>query len=151
MPKNIGDELLATDFAQLGAQQTGDGTNVVSFTNTAIANGTPIVGFALVVPASGRIMLSINVGLSSTGAAQAFAAAALRTGTTVGSGTLIVDPLVEPNARCGVTTGTYNMSAMQIVEGLTPGAFLNANVVHYVAAGGTGTLFHRRIDMVPLF
>lgn len=151
MGKNIGDDVIAADFAALGAQQTGDGTNIVSFTNTAIANGTPIVGFALVVPPSGRIMLSINVGLQSTGTAQAFAGAALRTGTTVGSGTLIVDPLVEPNARVGVATGTYNLSAMQIVEGLTPGAFLNANVVHYVAATGTGTIFHRRIDMIPLF
>lgn len=141
-----GTKVLAADTPP--AREAGDGTNISSWTNTTAANGTPVVGVAFTAPTSGRVQVSMNSALQSV-SGQVFCGFIVRTGSTIGSGTTVISSENEPNAKIGTSTGTVNAGCSQVVTGLTAGASYNACAVYWAAASATGSLFHRRIDVIP--
>jgi hypothetical protein len=148
-------ETLTAFVARHTALQAADSGNITGITASGITLGSPIVGVSFTAPPSGKVMASVNgsLRLNSGTSAQALAGVLIRTGSTVGSGSTVFDPSVEPNAKfgTGVTGVIMNGGASQIYTGLTPGAVYNASWVHF----GVGTspnydLFHRRVDVLPL-
>jgi hypothetical protein len=126
----------------------GTGTNVTGWTNTTAAAGSPAVQIVFTAPPSGRVNIGLHAALQAA-SGQAFASVIVRAGGTPGSGTIAYNGSVEPEPRLGILTGTINASCVCPVEGLTPGSTYNAQAVHWVAAGATGSLFSRQMFIDP--
>jgi len=126
-----------------------EGTNITAFTNTVFQGGTPdICGLTFVAPASGKGYMHWHARLSSNTANTAMVSVALRTGGTIGSGTVVhaasVDWAVEtPN------NGREQSAMMRPVSGLTPGNTYNIRVEHAMNGGGDGTVFFRSATWIP--
>lgn len=134
------------------AQFDEDTADIVGFTNTAFASGTPIVGVAFTAPTTGRVLVLWHARFNPTSAVAAQVGFALRTGAVVGSGTLIQDGLNEgclesPNVSGG--GGRVQGGTFYPLSGLTPGAQYNAVVCHRMTAAGSGTIFTRYITVTP--
>lgn len=150
-----GDVILASDVATTTPVSASDVADL-TITNTTAAPGSPVVGVVFTAPPSGRVRLHVSSGMRITTPAtgQGYLAVQVRTGTTIGSGTLAYDGNTEPGCRCFWSPGTVNgfaqLHASAIVEGLAAGAQYNAQLVHFVQAGTTAVLMYRRVEVDPL-
>jgi len=107
---------------------------------------------AFAAPPTGHVLLCYNATLfnsSSTGAT--FVTPIVRTGGTIGSGTVV---LTAHDDRAIRVTGTGSMryGATWLLTGLTPGEVYHAQLLHRVASGATtGTVDERTIIVVPVW
>lgn len=129
-----------------------DTADIVGFTNTTFASGSPVVGVSFTAPTTGRVLVMWHARFNPTSAVAAQVGFALRTGAVVGSGTLIQDGLNEgclesPNVSGG--GGRVQGGTFYPLSGLTPGAEYNVVVCHRMSAAGSGTVFARYITVQP--
>lgn len=118
--------------------------NTTSATYTTLA-GDP--GVAFTAPASGRVLVSIGSAFDN-GAADTYGVMSfqIRTGTTVGAGTIIF--AVTDDTSVGVL-GTNDVTAgrTSLVTGLIAGNPYNVQCL-YKRLAGTGTAFYARRSVV---
>jgi len=129
-----------------------DGTDIVGFTNTAFASGSPIVGVAFTAPTTGRVRIDWHSRFNPSSAVAAQVGFAIRTGAVLGSGVLVQDGLNENCLESPPTSGgagRVQAGTFYIMTGLTPGATYNAVVCHRMTAAGSGTIFARAIGVSP--
>lgn len=129
-----------------------DTADIVGFTNTTFASGSPVVGVSFTAPTTGRVMVMWHARFNPTSAVAAQVGFALRTGAVVGSGTLIQDGLNEgclesPNVSGG--GGRVQGGTFYPLSGLTPGDTYNVVTCHRMVSAGTGTIFARYIAVTP--
>lgn len=124
-------------------QNTSGTTTSGAFTST-LTGGTAC-GVAFTAPASGCVLICNNAEMVNSGAFFSLCCVQVRTGSTVGSGTVVLAAANEESiylssqGRCGST---------RRLAGLTPGASYNAQQM-FVVGGATGTYANKSLIVVP--
>lgn len=134
-----------------------EGTNIV-FTNTSPTAGAPACGTSFVAPPSGNVLMIVTGCIDmSTNTNLALLGYEIRTGSTVGSGTVFLAPDFESRtiaAGRAVNTSaaaSFNGSHVRPISGLTAGATYNVRTMHWLLdAGGSATVRHRFIIVLPI-
>lgn len=126
-------------------------------TSTAYTPGTTPVGVSFTCPPSGRIYCTISAYFQQAINQQtALVGVALRNGTTIGSGTVVLAATGDRSLVCGDAVNTGAVSRLQasrrfLVVGLTPGDPYNFQIEFTTTAGGNCTVFYREILVEPVF
>jgi hypothetical protein len=146
-----GQIIRAADFA--GFATANDTTDVTNFNSTSFTLGTPTVGVAFVVPTSGNALVTWGgkLRLNSATAVRVFLAAEVRTGSTVGSGTVVAGVDEDWSLEVGESVnGRLGATRTRPVTGLTAGATYNVSLWHKnaVSIASAGTLFFRDVTVV---
>lgn len=128
------------------ADPTTRTTTSASFTTALTAAN--ICGTSFVAPPSGIVEVHWAAYMFNSGSNFTQTSPSVRTGGTVGSGTVI---LASADARSTTHNGTTGEreGAMTRVTGLTAGATYNVALEHRVGAG-TGSFQNREVTVVPL-
>ncbi|WFE45298.1 hypothetical protein [Verrucosispora sp. WMMD1129] len=141
----------AAALEPLGLGYTASNTTDSGVTSTTFVAGASI-GTTFVAPLSGAVLITFGslVRITADGNETAYVGAQLRSGGTVGSGTVLVAASDNDTIRCRKFSTTVS-SVQEIqaawtmrVSGLTPGSTYNVQLMHRVT-GGTGTISNRRI------
>lgn len=125
------------------------GSAYPTFTNTLTTTG--MLGVAFVAPPSGRVIVSFMTGEARTNTtAKALLSFEIKTGSTVGSGTLVYasDNATAQSAESDTANKNRALSGETLVSGLTGGTTYNATLT-YSVTGGTGTYNRRSIIVDP--
>lgn len=151
MSFSAGQILLAS---QLNAQADVSNSDATSRTTTSTAYTTTltaatICGVSFVAPPSGKVKIFWNAEASNSGASFSLTSPQVATGSTVGSGTVI---LAADDARTINVTGTTTdrHGASTTCTGLTAGSTYNVALYHRVGSG-TGTFLRREVIVSPSF
>lgn len=117
-----------------------------STTFTGVLSGSASIECAavFVAPPSGQVLILWECEISSSGALFVLCSPAVRTGSTIGSGTDVLVASQDRTLRNGTTT-VLRMSAFHTLAGLTPGATYNVVLEHQVQSTATGTFVRREI------
>jgi hypothetical protein len=150
--KKLTAQLLNQAFpAAVSNRQDTDG-NTTSTTYTATLSAGSAAGVAFTAPSSGSVLVLFGTASYQSGTANDNKSAPqVRTGTTVGSGTIVYaasdsDMLLQRLTGSGeAARGT----SFAIVTGLTAGSTYNAQLLHKVSAG-TGNFLFKFITVIPL-
>ena len=124
-----------------------------TFTNTTFGVGTTggtyaDCGVSFVAPTTGRVMLHYAGELSNNnGLSRTQVAPVVRTGGTVGSGTVVLAASQDEAVQVFGTT-PHRTGVSTLVSGLTPGDPYNVRLEHRVD-GNQGTALRRRVTVVP--
>ncbi|WP_433406888.1 hypothetical protein [Streptomyces sp. CA-146814] len=131
----------ASASASYDATNTGYGvaSSAGSYTEVAVV---------FVAPTSGRVQYSLSARLINSGTAGSLVTAEVRTGSTIGSGTVVDSPTDATGvSHYGATLARAGIS--HFLSGLTPGDSYNVRLQHRVT-GGTGSFAMRELIVVPL-
>lgn len=145
-----GQKLHASDVNLPAAEsfQTDSGT-VAGATYTGTRTGSSnVAGYSFTAPNSGNIMVFWGAGISVT-SQFALMAFEIRTGSTIGSGTLV--QAASDNIQCqGTATAETTSSNSKLVTGLSAGSVYNIRAMYRTQAGGvTGTYNRPHIAHIP--
>lgn len=122
----------------------------LAYSSTTFGPGGTPVGTTFIAPTSGVVLLLWHARFeSNTAGANALVSVSLRTGGTLGSGTVVSGANDESALE---VTGTARLQAgmHRRVPGLTPGDTYNVRVEHKMLTAGNGDQFTRSVDVVPL-
>lgn len=147
--KALADRLEAImNVATVGVQHTDSGT-VTSTTFTADRTGTTNeAGIAFVAPPSGKVLVAIKAGLFNSNATPYnIASYEVRTGSSIGSGTVVVAADVGRGLQMYGTSET-RYGATFLVTGLTAGSGYNAQLM-YLTQSNTMTVDRPGILVTP--
>ncbi|GIH69436.1 hypothetical protein [Sphaerimonospora thailandensis] len=147
-----GSEILALDMPP--AVQAIDTTQINNPGNTSYTSGTPEVGAEFIAPTSGRVLLIVGGGLGNGAGNRVF----LSPQVWWWSGVDWVEVLAPGVPARGFAahssaSGFHFGSRETLLEGLTPGAFYYAWVMHVMAGDGgaaVGDIACRQITVVPV-
>lgn len=129
------------------------------YTATNTTFGTTIAGgdythcaVVFTAPESGRVLIHWSGGvrnLSTNNAPVAYLSPQVRTGSTVGSGTIVLNASDARTVRVNAAGAqTVRAGATHLLAGLTPGATYNARILHRVTSN-TGEFFYRGLIVAP--
>jgi hypothetical protein len=127
-------------------------TNTTNTTSTVPVVASTVVGVTFVGPPTGAVMYVAALILNGSAAAGNPAGGVfVRTGSTLGSGTTVYDPSVEPAAKLSqnLTAGTVGGTVTDVITGLTPGTTYNAVCVHW-SSSGTVAFFNQKLTILTL-
>ncbi len=146
---DAGDIILAADFpAAVSDTQDTSGTTT-STTYTATLTGGVACGVVFVAPTSGRVTVLNSSRIINNGANATYCGFSLRTGGTIGSGTVV---MAEGDNRAigheQATNTLDRMTVSQLVTGLTPGATYNVQQL-FRAVAGTGSFANKHLSVIP--
>jgi hypothetical protein len=134
--------------AQYDAEDNASGTTQ-STTYTPTLTGATAVGFSFVAPASGKVTILWASQISVTPAAYGFVSIEIRTGGTVGSGTVIMSP-TDDYAMAYNSTLADRRTVHRTISGLTAGATYNLRHQHKCSVGtSTATFVRRNATVIP--
>lgn len=124
---------------------------------TTYAAGSPVVGTAFVAPPTGKVYITVGGRIQcQTSANTIYLSFEVRTGATVGSGTVVLatDAGRAVGAGANATGFTFiraESSKRYLLTGLTPGASYNARTLHACqSTTATGDLFNRDLLIEPV-
>lgn len=142
----------SADVGMPQAQMDDSPDNYTGLSNTGANYGETYCGVSFTAPDSGKVKISLNAMIHCQTAGSAYAGIFVRTGSTVGSGTLVYDCTVDPGCKIStnITGHQLNGSCSTILSGLTPGASYNAAAVTWVG-GGTMAYYGRQVAVEPMF
>lgn len=146
-----GQIIRALDFE--GAATDSDTADELNFNSTSYTLGSTTVGTAFVAPTSGTVDVTCSgrIHLNSATAIRILLAAEVRTGSTVGSGTVIAAANDNFALEVGQAANSrVGASRTRRITGLTAGVTYNVSLWHKNATsvvGGTqaGTVFDRDV------
>lgn len=155
MPVAAGQKIRASYFNAVPVSESDstvvDGTTTsTSYTNTLTTTG--IRGKAFTAPITGNVLILFSaLGRHGTSGKSVSVDVEVKTGSTVGSGTLVrgsadITADVEQNAAAGQN---LHHTGFATVTGLTAGASYNACLTYKLIDAGTGTFSCRNITIVP--
>lgn len=143
-----GNKIYASDLLMTVVDNTDDTSRTTTSTSfTSTLSPANICGVAFTAPPSGKVMININVDGDNSGAGFAASSPAVRKGTVVGSG----DMVLAANFATAVIIygGQPNRAGVShLLPGLTPGDRYNVCLEHIVDSG-TGTFRWRGVQVVP--
>lgn len=124
-------------------------TTSTTFTATLTGAGATTAGVAFVAPASGKVLVHNTMALGASTVSYVFADFEVRTGGSVGSGSLIRSAVVATAMRNA--DGNYIRNTVSnLVTALTPGATYNVRQMFAINAGTTLNSLDRNIIVVPV-
>lgn len=128
-----GDIIYATAILQAG---TGTNSTPTGSTSPVTAVGAP-TGLTFSAGPQGIVEYTASAVVVNAGGGDPKCGVMIRTGGTIGAGTIVYDPAVEPNPRWNqnIGSGAFGPTIGDTVLGLTPGTVYNATVVHWTTAG----------------
>lgn len=124
-----------------------------SFTNTTYGvgstDGTYVdCGTAFMAPTTGRVLVILSAQIVNAAVNTTRMAPVVREGPVIGSGAVIV-PANDVNSIANQGPNTAVLAAqVALIENLSPGETYNVRLEHRVS-GGTGTLWNRRVVVIP--
>lgn len=147
-----GQIIRAADFGGYASvENTTDETN---FNSTAFTLGATTVGLTFIAPTSGGVIVLWNAraNLNSATGVRVVVSAEVRSGSTIGSGTVMAaagdDQAVELGQAANTRVGA---ASHRVVTGLTPGAVYNVALWHHNATSvaSAGSIFYRSVTTMP--
>lgn len=136
---------------------TGSDDTDVSTTSATFVAGSPAFGVAFTAPPSGMVILTLSAYFGqTTNQKEAIVSEAVRTGSTIGSGSLVGSGANGNRALvCGMAVNAsaparLEASRTRLVTGLTAGSSYNARVEFATTAGGGCEVFWRELLIVPV-
>ncbi|MDQ7910266.1 hypothetical protein RB614_37810 [Phytohabitans sp. ZYX-F-186] len=124
-------------------------TGLESPTSTSFIAGSATCGVAFVAPTTGRVLIEWRANLDNSTNAFTIVAPEVRTGSSVGSGTVVL-AASDVNALYGFGTNELGFGCFVPLDGLTPGESYNVRLMHRVTSG-TGTIQNsREVIVLPL-
>lgn len=145
---NAGDIIKALDFpAAVSAAEDTSGTTT-STTYTSTLTGGVACGVTFIAPTSGRVIVH-NAALldHSSASGETYLGWILRTGSTVGSGTVVVSA-ADSRAILHVGTAAERHGADHLAGGLTPGATYNI-IQAFRTSASTATYANKVLIVKP--
>lgn len=148
---------MAVVQAQATATHYGDGGTYASDTQnvggtttsgafTATLTGGTACGVAFVAPASGKVdIINVCETGNSNSANLALCSIEVKTGATIGSGSVV---LAAGNAQAIYSGATVRGTGIESVSGLTPGASYNVQQ-KFAVTGTTGSYASKRLMVRP--
>lgn len=136
-----------------------DSTSLAVALSMTYVPGTPVVGASFVAPDSGKAFVTVGGRFQNeTTANTTYLGFEVRTGATVGGGTVVTGYAADNGRAVGVganatgfTFARLGASRRWLVTGLTPGTSYNARVMYAgQVAGGTATIFNRDLTIEPV-
>lgn len=138
--------------AVLASQPTTaqDPTDILALTNTTFAAGTNC-GFSFTAPSNGKIYATVGAHMEvNTTPDSCYLSYEIRSGGTVGSGTLIIGALTDSAVGVGGNAGArISATRRKLITGLTPGTTYNIRTMH-LGTGGNYDIFFREITVEPV-
>jgi hypothetical protein len=132
-----------------------DGTDIASITNltSAPAAGSPVVGLVFVAPPSGFVWITVTGRIECANNTETMHLGwELRTGGTIGTGTIAAAFDLDRSIQCGkaVNTGatSSNSASNRHRNAVTAGSTYNVRTM-YGVSGGSGNVFYRSIAVEP--
>lgn len=119
--------------------QTGFTTTTYAYNNMAIA---------FTAPTTGRVLVQWGGWLDSNGANTVYLSFEVRTGSSIGSGS-VVFAASDENAMYHLNTNQCAMGMFCPVDGLTPGGSYHVRLMHRTS-GGTGSVDNQEVNVIPL-
>jgi hypothetical protein len=146
-----GQTIRAADFDGFAA--ASDTTDVTNFNSTSFTLGTPTVGVAFIAPTSGNVLIHWGgkAILNSATGVRVLLSNEVRTGSTVGSGSVVAstddDWAVEIGQAANARVGA---SRTRPITGLTAGVAYNVSLWHrnQTSVASAGTIFARDVTVV---
>lgn len=112
--------------------------------------GSPGCGVTFVAPPSGKVYITVSGYLQeNTSGSFAFLGIELRTGGTIGSGTILRSPTTNEAVGCSV--GRESASRELYVVGLTAGSTYNVRTMFCSTPAGTFDCYYREILVKPVY
>lgn len=149
---SAGRPVKALDFPR--AQQMYLQTNISNVSATTYAPGAPEVAVRFLAPSTGRVAVSVSGGVSNNGAnADRMLLTYRILEGDPNNGVVIQDGDSKRGVSNAGTGGENNQFAghVTMVDGLTPGTYYYAQLVHRTVTGaGTADLTHRVITVWPI-
>lgn len=147
-----GQTIRAADFD--GYSSVEDSTDETNFNSTSFTLGSTTVGLTFRAPTSGGVivMWSARGNLNNSVGQRVLVSAEVRTGSTVGSGTVVAASGDDASIELGQATNTRVGAASQrVVTGLTAGATYNVSLWHRnaISQASAGTIFFRSVTTMP--
>lgn len=147
-----GQTIRAADFD--GYASTLDTTDETGFNSTAYTLGGTTVGVAFRAPTSGSVLLmwTARGRLNATAGERVLVSAEVRTGSTVGSGTVIDAAVDDSSVEWGqATNDRLSAGHQRVVTGLTAGTTYNVSLWHRnaISTASAGSLFYRSVQVTP--
>lgn len=128
-----------------------------STTSTTFVPGSSPFGITFVAPPSGQVLLTLSAYFGQTTVQkEAIVSESVRSGSTIGSGTLVGTAANGNRALvCGMAVVTSAPARLQasrtrLVTGLTPGSTYNARCEFATTSGGGCEVFWREFLIVPV-
>lgn len=150
---SLGD--LQDDLDAMAPSQADSSANNASpkTVSTSTAKGDTTCGLAFTAPPSGRVMLAFNgVCEIVAGTGRLFMGPELKTGATIGSGTVTFDPTSDPGCKIGSgDTEVFAGGCTRLVTGLTPGSSYNVCAVYWAESPASMTMnyYSRSVAVYP--
>lgn len=142
---DLNTRLTLREGVAVGDTQNTAGTTTSTVYTPTLTGGTTC-SFTFVAPGSGRVLVSHNCNLEATSGNLALCGFELRTGSTIGSGTLVVGTTNNDEV---LTAGSQaNFGRSRLVTGLTPGATYNIRMM-FAVTSGTGTFKSKHLNVTP--
>lgn len=117
-------------------------------TFTSVLSPPNALGVPFTAPPSGKVLVTLNVNEQGTGTAFTASSVSIRTGSSLGIGTLILSSAFS-TGRVDYNGQGSRAGVVQPVSGLTPGQPYNA-VMEHMASTGTGTFQWRALMVQPV-
>lgn len=151
LAEDVEAKVSAMDAAQVALQASADTQNTVgtttSGTYTATLTGGTACGVVFVAPPSGKVTIFNNSGMLNSGISYCFCAIQIRTGGSIGSGTLVLTASDDESIYfLGSNDIRHSMS--RLMTGLTAGSTYNVQQLFRVT-GGTGTFNRKHLVVQP--
>lgn len=129
-------------------EQTTAGTTTSSSYSATLTGGTAC-GVVFTAPKSGKILV-VNTGqLDSSTTQTALMGFTIRTGSTIGSGT-VFKAVSDDDSQRNVGTDEHQGTHSMIVSGLTPGNTYNCQQQFRSNGGATATFIRKRLAVIPV-
>lgn len=134
--------------------ESSDNNAAPKTVSTSTAKGDTTCGVAFVAPPSGNVQVFFDgVFQRAAGTGQLYMGPEVKTGSTVGSGTVVFAPTADPGAKVG-TSGSDLIagSCQKLITGLTAGSSYNVCAVYFAVSPSSMTMnyFSRRVTVIPL-
>lgn len=146
-----GQTILAADFD--GYASATEAADETGFTNTAFSLGTTTVGTDFTAPTSGAVKITWSCRFAlGTDTNLTVVSAEVRTGSTVGSGTVVSAASDSSALEIGqASTTRLQASQYRVVTGLTAGSVYNVSLWHHTSSGDSATIYQRDVMVEPIF
>lgn len=152
--KKLTAQLLNQTFPAAVSNRVDTDGSTTSTTYTATLSAGAAAGVAFTAPLSGQVLILFGTAsYQSSATADNKSAPQVRTGTTVGSGTIFytaTDSDMLLQRLTGAATGeAARGQSFTVVTGLTANSSYNVQLLHKVS-GGTGNFLFKFITVIPL-
>lgn len=135
------------------AVQAESSTDILDISNTSFAAGSPEVGVVFKAPETGRVGIAVSGGMREDSAGnRVFMTYELFLGSSSSGTQLLAPSAIHGISTTGCTTASLDQAvgALEMRQGLTPGATHYARIMYNTEGGTTNDITHRRIVVFPL-